>query len=229
MPEASSSGADVADKLRTALLVAFTAAMVGLAGLIISGLDLHLFSAKPGRPFPGAQAPRPRQPTLLPRQSRATGGPHIPLTGILYGLLIALLVAAVAVSIWWSSRLRKPVRGDVGPVATDAEDLRDAVESGRAALRRLDDARAAIIACYRAMEDSLAERGQARAVADTPDELLARATASGVVRGTAAARLTALFYEARFSSHPVGAGQRDEAERALDELAAALAPAEASA
>ena len=41
-------------------------------------------------------------------------------------------------------------------------------------------------------------------------------------RGTAAARLTALFYEARFSSHPVDRRRRDEAERALDELAAAL-------
>jgi hypothetical protein len=44
-----------------------------------------------------------------------------------------------------------------------------------------------------------------------------------VVRGTAAARLTALFYEARFSSHPLGMAQRDAAEQALDELAAALA------
>ena len=46
------------------------------------------------------------------------------------------------------------------------------------------------------------------------------------MRGTAAARLTALFYEARFSSHPLGRGQRDAAEQALDELAAALASPE---
>jgi hypothetical protein len=96
------------------------------------------------------------------------------------------------------------------------------VESGRTALRTLDDARAAIIACYVAMEASLAQRGTARGVADTPDELLARATGRGVVRGTAAVRLTALFYEARFSSHPLNPGQRDAAEQALDELAATL-------
>ena len=48
------------------------------------------------------------------------------------------------------------------------------------------------------------------------------------MRGTAAARLTALFYEARFSSHPLDRGQRDAAERALDELAAALAETEPS-
>ena len=102
---------------------------------------------------------------------------------------------------------------------------------GRAALAGVDDARAAIIACYVAMERSLAERGTARAAADTPDELLARAVASGVVRGGAAGRLTALFYEARFSTHPLDGGQRDAASAALDELAAELAarPAQSAA
>ncbi|MDQ2811403.1 MAG: DUF4129 domain-containing protein [Actinomycetota bacterium] len=108
----------------------------------------------------------------------------------------------------------------------DSRDLREAVESGRSALRTLDDARAAIIACYLAMETHLAERGTARAIADTPDELLARARTTGLVRGTAAARLTELFYEARFSSHPLDRGHRDAAAHALDELADALAPAE---
>jgi hypothetical protein len=133
----------------------------------------------------------------------------------------------VLLSVWWSRRFGPSFGGRTsGFLAEDPEDLREAVESGRLALRTVDDARAAIIACYVAMETSLADRGAARAVADTPDELLARATTSGLVRGTAAARLTALFYEARFSSHPLGRGQRDAAEQALDELAAALASAE---
>ena len=75
------------------------------------------------------------------------------------------------------------------------------------------------------METSLAERGAARGAAGTPGELLTRATERGLVRGTAAGRLTALFYEARFSSHPLGHRQRDAAEQALDELAADLAEA----
>jgi hypothetical protein len=37
-----------------------------------------------------------------------------------------------------------------------------------------------------------------------------------------ARRLTVLFYEARFSSHPLGADKRDAATRALDDLAAEL-------
>ena len=87
---------------------------------------------------------------------------------------------------------------------------------------RFDDAKAAIIACYVAMEESLERAGTARAAADTPDELLARAAGSGLVRTGAAARLTALFYEARFSSHPMPLEQRDEAQRALAELADSL-------
>jgi hypothetical protein len=76
------------------------------------------------------------------------------------------------------------------------------------------------------MERSLADRGTSRTAADTPDELLARAVGAGTVRGPAAGRLTALFYEARFSTHPVAASQRAAASAALDELAAELAAAE---
>jgi hypothetical protein len=60
-------------------------------------------------------------------------------------------------------------------------------------------------------------------VADTPDELLARAVAAGLAQGPAATRLTRLFYEARFSTHPLAQGERDAAEQALTELAAGLA------
>jgi len=110
----------------------------------------------------------------------------------------------------------------------NADELREAVESGRAALAGIDDARAAIIACYVAMEQSLAERGTRRAVADTPDELLARAVAANVVRRDAAGRLTRLFYEARFSTHALTGGQRAAASAALDELAAELAAEQAA-
>ena len=54
------------------------------------------------------------------------------------------------------------------------------------------------------------------------EELLARAVSAGLVRRGAAARLTALFYEARFSSHPLRDGQREAASGALAEIAADL-------
>ena len=43
------------------------------------------------------------------------------------------------------------------------------------------------------------------------------------MRGAAASRLTSLFYEARFSTHPLNGRQREAAGAALDELAAELA------
>ena len=134
----------------------------------------------------------------------------------------------MVVSVWWAVRLRRAALPGPAPgyLAEDSAGLREAVESGRAALAgEVDDARAAIIACYLAMEGTLAERGTARGLADTPDELLARAVTSGIVRGAAARRLTALFYEARFSSHPLGSEERVAASRALDELAAELSDA----
>lgn len=216
---------DAAAKLRGVLILVLGTGMIAVAVAIFLSLHLHLgggVSPKPSVSFTPIPTPKP-----LPRGSQPGPGFHVPLTVILYVLLVVLLVAAVLLSVWWSRRFRPSFGGRVsGFLAEDPEDLREAVESGRLALRTVDDARAAIIACYVAMETSLAERGAARAVADTPDELLARARASGLVHGTAAARLTALFYEARFSSHPLGRGQRDAAEQALDELAAALASPE---
>jgi uncharacterized protein DUF4129 len=213
---------DVAAKLRVVLTFVLGAGMIAAAVTIIVALHLHAFS--PGH--------APRQPPITlkpsPRPGHHTGSQqagtfHIPWAVILYSLLVVVLAAAVLLSVWWSRRFAPSLRArNDDYIAEDPEDLRDAVESGREALRTVDDARAAIIACYVAMERSLADRGTARAVADTPDELLARATRSGLVRGTAAARLTALFYEARFSTHPLDHRQRDAAEQALNELAAAL-------
>jgi hypothetical protein len=149
-------------------------------------------------------------------------GLNFPLADTLYGLLVAVALAALVWCLVLMARHKGEQEWDEPALADAPDELRAAVESGRDALRDLDDARAAIIACYVAMEHSLAEAGAVRAVADTPDELLARAAAAGLVRGAAASRLTALFYEARFSTHPLEHGQRGEAERALGELAADL-------
>ena len=223
----SGSQEATAVKLRGVLLYVLGAAGVAVAVLTLAGLHLHVFSQ--------GVRPRPRGlPVATPsgsiRPRLGTGAaPHISLTVLLYALLVVVLLAGIAVCIWLARRLRPPVAlRDHGDdfIVEDPERLREAVESGRSALRTVDDARAAIIACYLAMEASLAERGAARGAADTPGELLTRATDRGLVRSTAAGRLTALFYEARFSSHPLGHRQRDAAEQALDQLAADLAEGE---
>jgi hypothetical protein len=194
--------------------------MVAVAVVLISDLHLHfLTKGKPPTTLP--HTGKLKTPPPLPQPGGGGWTLHIPWAPILYGLLVIALVAAVVISIWWSSRLRQAA----APLVIDdpgAEELREAVESGRAALAEISDARAAIIACYVAMERSLADRGTSRTAADTPDELLARAVGAGTVRGPAAGRLTALFYEARFSSHPMPPQRRDQAQQALDELAAGL-------
>ena len=212
-------------KLRGVLFLVLGAGAIGAAVLMLAALNLKgLRSAR--------RLPPIGRPTALPslslRPHPGSGSAvHIPVTVLLYALLVVVLLAGVAVSIWWARRLRPPIALRAGEViAEDPVQLREAVESGRSALRTVDDARAAIIACYLAMETTLAERGTARGAAGTPGELLTRATEAGLVRGTAAGQLTSLFYEARFSSHPLGHQQRDAAERALDELAADLAQTE---
>ena len=220
----SGSQEEAARKLRGMLLLALGTGVVAVAVATIIGLHLHVFT--PLAKTPRAPAtPRPAPSRSAPQPGTAPGAVfHIPVAALLYTLLIVVLLTGVVLSIWWARRLRPSIGSrEDGFIAHDPEDLREAVESGRSALRMVDDARAAIIACYVAMENSLAERGTARGIADTPDELLARARQGDIVHGTAATRLTALFYEARFSSHPLDRRQREAAERALDELAAALA------
>jgi Domain of unknown function (DUF4129) len=215
-------------KLRGVLLFVLVAGGIAAVVLAVAGLHLHVLNGEP-KPLPSttlAPARTPKPPKMHPASGSAM---YISLTVVLYALLAAVLLAAVAVSIWWARRLRPPIAPrDDDFIVADPERLREAVESGRSALRTVDDARAAIIACYLAMEASLADRGTARGVADTPGELLARAREGGLVRGAAAGRLTALFYEARFSSHHLGPAQRGAAEQALDELAADLAQTEAA-
>ncbi|MFE0463107.1 DUF4129 domain-containing protein [Kitasatospora sp. NPDC058965] len=149
---------------------------------------------------------------------------HLPaLVGpVLLGLLLlAALVVAVLVLRQLRHRVR-PARPVAAPPGDLAEQLVEAVELGRRALTG-SDARAAVIACYAAMEDSLADSGVARRIADSPTDLLERAVAAGTVRRSDAGALTALFREARFSRHPMGGPELSRARAALDSIAAHLA------
>ena len=136
-------------------------------------------------------------------------------------LLIVLIILAVAtvLVIAWRNRTRLSFSNPQDLMTDTESELARAVESGQAALTELDDARAAIIACYVAMETSLARAGTKRELAETPDELLDRAMAAGQVPAVPAGTLTGLFYEARFSTHPMPPAKRDQAQRALADLA----------
>ncbi len=167
----------------------------------------------------------PQQRRRLARPQLLRGSPFHPphLAYLLYPLIAVLLVLAISACVLVIARRKPAWPAFVDELAEEeGVSLRRAVESGRTALLTVDEARAAIIACYLAMEDSLATAGTARAAAETPDELLARATSSGLLHGPAAAGLTALFYEARFSTHPLSGTAKADAAAALDEISAEL-------
>ena len=159
----------------------------------------------------------------LGHRTHATGA-ALPLQYVLIGLLVgrrhrggpADLATPTPVGV--SQRIAVPPEDEADTPA----DLARAVDSGRVALREVDDARAAIIACYVAMEDSLAEAGAARAAAETPDELLGRAGAAGLVDAAPAGRLTACSTRPGSRRIRCRTARRNEAERALAELAASL-------
>lgn len=198
----------------------------GLIGWLIAIPVLILLNAagklKP-RPLPTT---KPFHLKLHQGTHKAGGGIHFDLAPVLYVLIALVLLAAIVACVVLIRRQswRRLGVADLGEL-TDSEteeQLRQAVRSGQAALHEIDDARLAIIACYVAMEQSLARAGASRGAAETPDELLDRVAESGLVHGGEAARLTALFYEARYSTHPVPDERRDEARHALEVLAAGL-------
>ena len=176
--------------------------------------------------------PSPRQdpvPTPPPAQHAGHSGHsmHFGLTRILLGLGIALLVVVVMIAglRLWRYLTRPPAPEAPATYATlddEQERLAQAVDSGRRALLEGADARAAVIACYAAMEESLADSGVARRASDSPQDLLERAVTGGLPTGAAAAALTALFREARYSTHPMDGSHSDRAAAALADIAGGL-------
>ena len=157
-------------------------------------------------------------PPRLP--ATAHGSPWLLLAGMLIAL--ALLLALTA----WSRRTRRRATGPPCDQARLA--LGQSLAAGRAALAGPRDPRAAIIACYAAMERGFAAAGSAPAAADTPAEVLARATGAGLVRSGSAARMAGLFRRARYSSEPMTGADSAAAASALDQMQADLGPAGAA-
>ncbi|MEV5283270.1 DUF4129 domain-containing protein [Streptomyces sp. NPDC052811] len=176
--------------------------------------------------------PSPRQdpvPTPPPTQLAGHAGHsmHFGLTRILLGLGIALLVVVVMVAglhLWrYLTRPAGPeAQATYATLDDEQERLSQAVDSGRRALLDGTGARAAVIACYAAMEESLADSGLTRRASDSPQDLLERAVVGGLPTGAAAAALTALFREARYSTHPMDGSHRDRAAAALADIAGGL-------
>jgi hypothetical protein len=102
------------------------------------------------------------------------------------------------------------------------EELASDLDAALADLREEGDVRAAIVALYRRMLTGFALLGIRRGESEAPREYLARALAALHVPEEPATRLTALFEEARFSTHALGPERREEASSALAAVREAL-------
>jgi hypothetical protein len=165
----------------------------------------------------------PRPGTFARAGGGAVGGGHHVPPGSPWPVFVLFAVVALtagALTVWRHRRAVTLVFAETGPDAVDP--LADALAAGEQALHGDPDPRTAIIGCYAAMERSLADAGSPAKAADTPTEVLARATAGGVVRSTWAGTLTGLFRRARYSSHPMTEADRAAAMGALDQVRADL-------
>jgi hypothetical protein len=138
-------------------------------------------------------------------------------------VLVLFAVVALAAGVLTVYRRRRAVPVTFAGPPPEPEPLADALAAGAQVLTEEPDPRAAIIGCYAAMERSLAQAGSPVQAADTPAEVLARATAGGLIRSASAGTLTGLFRRARYSGHPVTEADRATAMAALDEVRADLA------
>ncbi|MEZ3179179.1 DUF4129 domain-containing protein [Streptomyces pimonensis] len=207
--------------------------VIGVLALVLHRFDHD--STPPAAPTDPRSQPPPAPPALGgPTPGEEAGsGPSVPLH-LLLGLLAAVVLVIVTVAVVRRLRgrgLAAPTRP--GPAGAPAEEddarlLLSAVRSGRRALADTGDVRAAVIACYAAMEDALVASGVQRRASDSPSDLLTRAADAGLAPAPAAPRLTELFREARYSSHPMGAPHREAAAGALEEIAALLQDREAA-
>lgn len=169
------------------------------------------------------------------RDDRAGGSTGIVLPGravaTAFVLAVLLLVVAVLLRLRLSLRARRPREGralaafdpaaePVDPVE-DETALADALADGLAGLGT-GSARNSIVAAWLRLEAAAESERFHRVPADTPTEFVTRVLASYPVDGDAIDRLAALYREARFSEHPLGEPQRDEAAACLGTLLSGL-------
>lgn len=173
-----------------------------------SGITADGIRAPPPAPAPRATDESPIEPT-----SPVT-------TGLIGTLALLAGFGSLGVVLWlfFGDRLRRLPAGFGRPGGR----LAAAVEESLDDLRREPDPRAAIIKIYRNFERALADAAFPRRPWQTPVEFMRAVLGKLPLPAPAIRSLTGLFELARFSHHPIGAVERENAWRSLIEIRAAL-------
>lgn len=211
------------------LIVAWLLIVLLLTRLLPHSFGVQMSPAGSTGPKPGAEASVAQhgQPTASPDSGRDALGYLGTSTVILLVVLVAATLLAsrkrggrVTTTVVAADAVNSPVAPEV------SESLARAAQRGLAEIEDLSrEPRAAIIACYAAMERELAQiPGSAPQAFDTATEVLARAVRQHALHGDSAAQLVNLFAEARFSPHVMNEGHREVAVTALEMVLAELSP-----
>ncbi|MFL5792587.1 MAG: DUF4129 domain-containing protein [Actinomycetota bacterium] len=168
--------------------------------------------------------------TTLPDQSTIDAAVPPPDPGgiplVVAGLALTAMIGLAVAQLLAERRRRRPPR-------TPGERLVELLDDTLEDLEREPDPRRAVIAAWARMERGLAAAGLPRRPAEAPFEYAGRVLEAALARPASVHRLTGLFERAKFSRHPVGQADRDQAIDALRtvrrELTEAAAQAEAAA
>jgi hypothetical protein len=147
----------------------------------------------------------------------------------LTALILASIILGVSVAAGLAARHKLRNGEELEAEAALARALDEVLADTLDDLRAERDPRKAVIEVYARMERTFAAYRVPRDPAETPLEYVSRALDSLRVSGTAVRRLTALFERAKFSTHTVDVGMKDEAIETLAAVRAELEVNEAEA
>jgi hypothetical protein len=196
--------------------------------LLSQFITLHVGGQPPTAP--PSTAPTPATNASRPPQPPDAGADR----DVLHYLIAATVALFVVIVMGAVATARRRRVGEPPIVAAEmsrpptapstSESLVRAAEVGLAEIGDLSrEPRAAIIACYAAMERELSRvPGAVPQDFDTPTEVLARAVENHALHGDSAAELVNLFEEARFSPHVMSEAHRMSALSVLQLVLADL-------
>ena len=159
--------------------------------------------------------------SVVPPGPAAESAP--PLVTWSFGILaLGAGLGALGLAMWVALGARLAQQRADGEGETIPSSLGTAVDDSAEDLRSDPDARRAIIRCYARFERAAAGSGVERKPWSTPMEFMREALRRLPGPRTAVPTLTGLFELARFSQHPLGPTERDQALEALDEIRTAM-------
>ena len=166
--------------------------------------------AKAGKVEPGTGKKKKAPPAVRPYEPQFRWVPLFVVGSLIFGIGGAMAVFAV--------RRRRELVRDL-PIR---EALSDVLAETLDDLRSEKDPRQAVIRAYSRMERTLAARGLPRREAEAPLEYLGRVLDVVQASAHSVRELTQLFQRARFSTHEIDAGMKEDAIEALSGLRAEL-------